>query len=474
MPGDEVEQTNESYENEQEVWYDKERTEGYCGEYGKEYPKDEGYQNDKTDDGYAGEQYDEYGYDQYGQYYDYYGYDKNAENYDYSQYGYYGYEGWENYYQNYDGYYGYYDEAGVFHNYNENYNYAYRSNEHLDTSEEVQGDSYKGLGGSVDAYKMITAYTTTATTTAITTTTAISPAMTFTTSTTTKPLGNHVTPAQKTLPKVDGGLLNKLLPQLPISLSTTTAAATTTTTTTTITTTQSSRPLQQPTTPQARPVTAQQRAQQQATLQQKQQQQQKPAAGGFGLFGGMNKKGGLFNAMSGITSKMSDTLNTAVKEVSAVAQHANVAAQQTTKAATAKAAAAAKSAGVVPPSAAQKVTTPPTAQPKPSGPMAPRTTLTKQESVRSDKMPGDEAERHSLATLPEVSDPAYQSDSLDQVRRAAGRMVAGNSKSGNLLVKQCLLSDSYHYYFLRVFFLQLIYINLRRGFLLSFVYEIYD
>ncbi|XP_063589634.1 uncharacterized protein LOC134766632 [Penaeus indicus] len=416
VPGDEVEQTNERYENEQGVWYDKDRTEGYYGEYGKEYSKDEGYQNDKTDDGYAGEQYDEYGYDQYGQYYDYYGYDKNAENYDYSQYGYYGYEGWENYYQNYDGYYGYYDEAGVFHNYNENYNYAYRSNEHLDTPEEVQGDSYKG--GSLDAYKMITAYTTTATTTAITTTTAISPAMTFTTSTTTKPLGNHVAPAQKPQPKADGGLFNKLLPQLPISLSstTTTAAATTTTTTTTITTTQSSRPLQQPTIPQARPVTAQQAAQQHTTVQQKQQQQQqqKPAAGGFGLFGGMNKKGGLFNAMSGITSKMSDTLNTAVKEVSAVAQHANVAAQQTTKAATAKAAAAAKSAGVVPPAAAQKAPTPPTAQPKPSAPMTPRTTLTKQESVRSDKMPGDEAERRSLATLPEVSDPEYQSDSLKQ------------------------------------------------------------
>lgn len=423
MPGDE-----------QEVWYDKDRTEGYYGEYGKEYPKDEGYQNDKTDDGYAGEQYDEYGYDQYGQYYDYYGYDKNAENYDYSQYGYYGYEGWENYYQNYDGYYGYYDEAGVFHNCNENYNYAYRSNEHLDTSEEVQGDSYKG--GSLDAYKMITAYTTTATTTAITTTTAISPAMTFTTSTTTKPLGNHVAPAQKPQPKVDGGLLNKLLPQLPISLSSTTtnAAATTTTTTTTITTTQSSRPLQQPTIPQARPVTAQQAAQQHTTMQQKQQQQQqKPAAGGFGLFGGMNKKGGLFNAMSGITSKMSDTLNTAVKEVSAVAQHANVAAQQTTKAATAKAAAAAKSAGVVPPAAAQKAPTPPTAQPKPSAPMTPRT-LTKQESVRSDKMPGDEAERRSLATLPEVSDPAYQSDSQDQVRVAAGSTLYGKREERKLLM----------------------------------------
>lgn len=151
------------------------------------------------------------------------------------------------------------------------------------------------------------------------------------------------------------------------------------------------------------------------------------------MFGGMNKKGGLFNAMSGITSKMSDTLNTAVKEVSAVAQHANVAAQQTTKAATAKAAAAAKSAGVVPPAAAQKAPTPPTAQPKPSAPMTPRT-LTKQESVRSDKMPGDEAERRSLATLPEVSDPAYQSDSQDQVRVAAGSTLYGKREERKLLM----------------------------------------
>ncbi|KAG7169859.1 hypothetical protein Hamer_G024438, partial [Homarus americanus] len=346
------EQADLGYQNDQEAtWYDKDRTEGYYGEYGKECSKDEGYQNDKNDDGYAGEQYDTYGYDQYGQYeqYDqYYGYGKSGEIYDYSQYGYYGEDG-GTYYQNYDGYYGYYDEAGVFHNYNENYNYAYRSNEHLDSSAEVQGDGSK----VTDASKMITApsslasaYTTT--TSAITTTKALSSVLTTTTSssTTTKPLGNH------------------------------------------------------------------------RAAQQKKQQQSKPASGGFGLFS-MNKKGGLFNAMSGITSKVSDTLNTAVKEVSATAaaaaQQANVAAHQTTKAATAKATAAAKSAGVVGPhpaaAAAQKAATPQTVKPPISGS---RVTLTKQESVRSDKMPGDEAERRSLATLPETSDLTYQTDSLEQ------------------------------------------------------------
>nr|XP_045622771.1 uncharacterized protein LOC123773199 isoform X5 [Procambarus clarkii] len=429
------EQTDLGYQNDQEGWYDKDKIDGYYGEYGKECSKDEGYQNDKNDDGYAGEQYDMYGYDQYGQYaeYDqYYGYDKTGENYDYSQYGYYGEDGWT-YYQNYDGYYGYYDEAGVFHNYNENYNYAYRSNEHLDSMAEMQGDGSKVPVTS----KMITApsslasvYTTT--TSAITTTKALSSVLTTTTSssTTTKPLGNHVAPTQNTQHKPDGGLFNKLLPQLPISLSsthtTTTTAATITATTTTVTTTQSSRPFMQLTVPQAQPHLAQQTAQQRAAQQQK--QQAKPAGGGFGLFGSigsMNKKGGLFNAMSGITSKMSDTLNTAVKEVSATAaaaaQQANVAAHQTTKAATAKAAAAARGAGVVsshptavPTTAVtttHKTTVPHSAKPSLAGT---RMTLTKQESVRSDKMPGDDAERRSLATLPETSDPTYQTDSLDQ------------------------------------------------------------
>ncbi|XP_050712304.1 uncharacterized protein LOC126996136 [Eriocheir sinensis] len=425
--------TDQGYQNEQEGWYDKERTDGYYGDYNKECFKDEGYQNDKSDDGYAGEQYDQYGYgyDQYSGYDEYYGYDKTGENYDYAQYGYYGEDGTWIYYQNYDGYYGYYDEAGVFHTYNENYNYAYRSNEHLDSMAELQGDSGKAL----DASKMITApsslaSTLTITTSAITTTKALNsvlPTTTTSSSTTAKSVGNHVAPTRTTQQKADA-LLNKFLPQLPISLpstlTTTTAAATTTATTTTVTTTQSNRPQVQPAVPQATPLAAQQRLaqqkqqqqqqQQQKQQQQQQQQQAKPAAGGFGLFGGMNKKGGLFNAMSGITSKVSDTLNTAVKEVSATAaaaaQQANVAAQQTTKVATAKAAAAAKSAGVVPGQHGQK-------QPSPAQPTKPPTsmarTLTKQESVRSDKMPTDEAERRSLATLPETTDPSYQGE-LDQ------------------------------------------------------------
>ncbi|XP_069948165.1 protein unc-13 homolog A isoform X15 [Cherax quadricarinatus] len=432
------EQTDLGYQNDREGWYDKDKIDGYYGEYGKECCKDEGYQNDKNDDGYAGEQYDVYGYDQYGQYADYdqyYGYDKTGENYDYSQYGYYGEDGWT-YYQNYEGYYGYYDEAGVFHNYNENYNYAYRSNEHLDSMAEMQGEGRK----VPDTSKMITApsslasvYTTT--TSAITTTKAFSSVLTTTSSssssTTTKPLGNHVAPTPHTKHKPDGGLFNKLLPQLPISLpstlttTTTTAAATITATTTTVTTTQSSRPFMQSTVPHAQPPSAQ-TTQQRAAQQQK--QQAKPASGGFVLFGSMNKKGGLFNAMSGITSKMSDTLNTAVKEVSATAaaaaQQANVAAHQTTKAATAKAAAAARGAGVVPPhsSAAAAATTTAVTTPQKSSVTqsgkpslaGTRMTLTKQESVRSDKMPGDEAERRSLATLPETSDPTYQTDSIDQ------------------------------------------------------------
>ena len=414
------------YPSEQEGWYDKERTDGYYGDYNKECYKDEGYQNDKSDDGYAGEQYDQYGYnyDQYSGYDEYYGYDKTGENYDYAQYGYYGEDGTWIYYQNYDGYYGYYDEAGVFHTYNENYNYAYRSNEHLDSMAELQGD----IGKNYDPSKMITApsslaSTFTITTSAITTTKALNSVLTTTSSTTAKSVGNHVAPVPSTQQKSEG-LFNKLLPHIPISLpstlTTTTAAATSTATTTTVTTTQSSRFHMQPAVSQASPFSSQQAAQQKAAQQKQQQQQQqaKPAAGGFGLFGGMNKKGGLFNAMSGITSKVSDTLNTAVKEVSATAaaaaQQANVAAQQTTKAATAKAAAAAKSAGMVPPQQSPFGQKPPTAPPgKPASSMG--RTLTKQESVRSDKMPVDEAERRSLATLPETTDPSYQAD-LDQVK----------------------------------------------------------
>ncbi|KAK8376834.1 hypothetical protein O3P69_010040 [Scylla paramamosain] len=419
-------QVDQGYQNEEEGWYDKERTDGYYGDYNKECYKDEGYQNDKSDDGYAGEQYDQYGYgyDQYSGYDEYYGYDKTGENYDYAQYGYYGEDGTWIYYQNYDGYYGYYDEAGVFHTYNENYNYAYRSNEHLDSMAELQGD----IGKAYDSSKVITApsslaSTFTITTSAITTTKALNSVLPTTTSssTTAKSVGNHVAPTQTTQQKADG-LFNKLLPQLPISLpstlTTTTVAATTTATTTTVTTTQSNRTPMQPAVSQAS-VLSQQRAAQQKIAQQKQQQQQqqaKPAAGGFGIFGGMNKKGGLFNAMSGITSKVSDTLNTAVKEVSATAaaaaQQANVAAQQTTKAATAKAAAAAKSAGVVPPQQPPFGQKPPTTQAGKQASSMGRT-LTKQESVRSDKMPVDEAERQSLATLPETTDPNYQAE-LDQ------------------------------------------------------------
>ncbi|XP_076049378.1 uncharacterized protein LOC143030059 [Oratosquilla oratoria] len=381
------------YDAKTEVFgYDGKATQEGDGGYGGEggtwdktgegyWTKDEGYQND-ADQGY-GEYPDTYG-DSYG----HYEYDKNSEYYsDYSQYGEYNYEEWNNYYNNYDGYYGYYDEDGKFYYYNEYYNCAYRSNENLETTgefpTEVSGkDQISAI--KVTTSSVITATSTTTTTTVTTTSTSSTLGVK-----TTSALGNHVaaklSEAKKEVPKVDG-FLNKLLPTLS-------TPATATPSTTTITTTQSTRPLQQQQTKQgftSLPSIP-------SPFAQKPQQQQGKAAGSFGLFGMNKSKGsGLLNAMSGLTSKVSDTLNTAVKEASALgsaaAAQANAAASQANKAATASATAAAKAAGKPIPSGilsqqqSQAGVQQPNATPT-------RVGLTKQESVRSDKMPIDEVDR---------------------------------------------------------------------------------
>ena len=133
---------------------------------------------------------------------------------------------------------------------------------------------------------------------------------------------------------------------------------------------------------------------------------QQQTTGGFGLFGNKSKTtkagGGLFGGLSGFTSKMSDTLNTAVKEVSAAAAQTASAAQQASKTAAAKP-------GGIPGLPGQlgktQATTAATAAPaNKDAPSAAvnnsRQQLKKQESVSSEYMPPDETEK-SLSTLPE-------------------------------------------------------------------------
>ena len=397
------------------MWYDKDRTDQY-----PEYGKDEGYQNDKNDDGYGGYE----GYDQYGNYYGYDGYTGEYTG-EYGEYGEYD-ESW-NYYD-YEGYYGYYDESGNFIRYNEDYNPAYISSEHLDSGADQQ------LYNEKTSLSQVISTTSTATTSTITTTSSLKSAFTSKASS----VGNHVVTSlsqkqqQTTKPqqKSEGNLLNKFLPQLPTSISipsvvTTTTPVTTKPTLSTITTTQSTRPFQQQQPPTTLPKTTMsqqqqqfQQQQQRAAQQQQQQQQQKQQSGGsFGFGFGMNKvnKGGLFNSITGLTSKVSDTLNTAVKEVSATAAAAAQQANKTTP--PVKVTQPSKTPNILGmagiPTPATQAKTPPVQATKTSS--ANRVVLTKQESVRSDHMPYDEAERRSLATLPETSDPALSIESLDQV-----------------------------------------------------------
>ena len=132
---------------------------------------------------------------------------------------------------------------------------------------------------------------------------------------------------------------------------------------------------------------------------------------GFGLFGNKTKTakasgGGFFGGLSGITSKMSDTLNTAVKEVSAAAEKtASVAAQTATKT---SAATASKPGGINLPSGLGIIKPPATTVPSTTkSEVTPvvtstnsRQQLKKQESVTSEQMPLDEADK-SGSSLPD-------------------------------------------------------------------------
>lgn len=194
----------------------------------------------------------------------------------------------------------------------------------------------------------------------------------------------------------------------------------------------------------------------------KQAAPQPAKSGGFGLFGNKaskpNKGGGLFGGLSGLTSKVSDTLNTAVKEVSAAAaQTASVASQQANKTA-----AAGTKMGIpgLPVQLGKSAAPPAAAAPKDgTAPAVPATTdgaapapapsvevsaptssgsrlqLKKQESVSSEHMPLDDAEGRSLSTVPETR----SLESGDQVRHCDSCLTLLDIVSNQFLHLYCTI-----------------------------------